>query len=302
MKYSKLSFKLGISMLAFGLSGWASGACFIDASTNAASVQADSGNGTYSCSVVSTANGAMHDVTGQVSYTVGTDGRVTWSVPHNANGYPTVDVDLVSVSSNSGKRCNYSYPGQPNDGAGLSTSDLSTAKYVTICADGVMDAEPPPPTPDPVSTVGNACNASFSYDTTSNGQFDVAIGYTKNTGDGLEGAAICAKGNGQHECINECVPHVPAAGTDCTATVNGEVPLECRACEYEYPDPVGSSKDLKYCWYWENHVDTGSGLFKPSPKKKSLSAQIDVTTGSDCYTVTVGPMYGGKTYSYQYCP
>ena len=299
MKYSKLGFKLGISVLAFGLSGWASADCFIGATTNASSVQADSGNGTYSCSLLSTSNGPMHDVTGQVTYSVGADGRVTWSVPTNASGYPTVDVDMVSVSSNSGKRCNYTYSSQKKNGTGLSTSDLSTAKYVTACADGVIAPEPPPPPPQPISTIGNACTAGFSYDNTNNGQFDVAIGYTKNFGtDGFEGAAICTKGAGQNQCINECVPHEPTG--NCTAGTDGTLPLSCRSCEYEGPTSV--TNGLKYCWYYENHVNTNAGTFKPSPKKKSLSAQIDVTTGSDCYTVTVGPMYGGRTYSYQYCP
>ena len=305
MKHSKLSFKLGISVLAFGLSGLAGADCYIGAETNASSVQADSGNGTYSCSVLSTTNGTMHDVTSQLTYSVGTDGRVTWSVPVNANGYPTVDVDMVSVARSSGKRCNYNYSSQQKNGTGLSTSDGGAVIYVTACADGVIAPEPPPPPPQPISTVGNGCDATFSYNSNSNGKFDVAIGYSKDAGNGLEGAAVCANtaglGGSQHQCINECVPHVIPAGTDCTANANGEVPVECRACEFE--DAASISKGLKYCYYWENHVDTATaGYFKPGPKKKSLSAQIDVTTGSNCYTVTVGPMYGGATYSYQYCP
>lgn len=299
MKSLNSSVMVGALALAFSASGWA--ACYIGTETNAESVQADSGNGTYSCQVVSTSNGMLADVTGQITWSVGPTGRVTWSVPVNANGYPTVDVDLVSVSNNSGKRCNYSYPGQPNNGTGLSTSDLSTAKYVTVCADGVMDPEPPPPPPVPFSTAKDGCDATFNNAGT--GNFDVAIGYTKQyEGGQYEGAAICA-GPGQKQCINECVPR--EYDSSCQADVNGKYPLSCAQCEWDAPPAIDSlfgGEDMKYCWYYENRVNEVDQNFKPSPKKKSLSANIDVTTGSDCYTVTVGPMYGGRTYSYWYCP
>ena len=242
------------------------------------------------------------------------DGTVTWTADVEADGRPA-DVDLISVARNSGKRCNYTYAGQPSGGQGLSTSDGGAAIYVTICADGVKTAAAPPPPPEPFSTFADGCTATFDAygDNTNDDTFDVAFGYTKSFfEDGTEGVAVCAGGGeGQHQCVNECVARdVPE---NCTPNANGELPLSCAQCEWEYPDPAGSDKDLKYCWNWENRVcETGSAepycagrgadTFIPSPKKKSLHAQIDVTTGSNCYTITVGPLYGGYTYSYQYCP
>jgi len=296
MKRSRFGLRLGVLALTFGASGWVNAACYIGSETNATSTQADSGNGTYSCSVVSTGNGTLADVTSQITLAVQGDGTVTWSVPVDTNGYPTVDVDLVSVSSNSGKRCNYNYADQKAGGAKLTTSDLSTAKYVTVCADGVIAPAPLPEPPAPYSTYSDNCTATFA-NTSPDGKFDVAIGYTKNFFEGgLEGAAICA-GPGQKQCVNECVPR-DTSNVVCQPDANGRLPLACAACEYG----TAPGTSLNYCWYYENHVNLTTQTFKPSPKKKSLSAQIDVTTGSDCYTVTVGPMYGGKTYSYQYCP
>ena len=246
-------------------------------------------------------------------------------------------MDLVSVARNSGQRCNYSYPDQPIGGSGLTTSDGGDALYVTICADGNIEAPLPPPPPEPISTLGNECEATFGFnliedegDVPITEKFEVAIGYTKQFLDGdTEGVAICTDKGGQRECVNECVPTGTTA-ENCTVEegIDGELHLDCAQCEYEYPDPAGSTKDLKYCWYWENRVcdsttypieivdgvptPTKPGYcntpnrtdmtYIPSPKKKSLNAKIDVTTGSDCYTVTVGPLYGGYTYSYQYCP
>jgi hypothetical protein len=300
MKRTRRNLQLAALGLVLAAPGWAIAQCVITG-TNASSVQSDSGNGTYNCAVVSTANGTLRDVTGQVQYTIAANGRVTWLVPVGPNGAPLVDVDLVSVSSNSGKRCNYTYSAQASAGNSLSTPDGSAAKTVTFCADGKITQPPPPPPPDPISTVGNQCNASFNYTGTTGGQFDVAIGYTKQfQGGSNEGVAICA-GPGQIECINECVPRDTPAGTNCSATPDGRLPLACAACEWEYPDPAGSSKDLKYCWFYENRVDLATQTFKPSPKKKGLNALIEVTTGSNCYTVTVGPLYGGRTYSYQQC-
>lgn len=302
---------MSIFVLALGVSSWANAACYIGDETNATSVQADSGNGTYNCSVVSTSDGTLASVSNGVTYSI-VNGKVNWTATTDSStGYPTADVDLVSVASSSGKRCNYAYANQPAGGAMLTTSDGSTPKSVTFCADGAIIPQPPsppPPPPELITTVGDGCVAPFTYTTPTDGTitdtFDVAIGYTKEFfTDGLEGAAICATaGSKQVECVNECVPHTPAPGTNCSPLANGEVPLECRACELDYPDPVGSNKDLKYCWYWENHVDTSTdGYFKPSPKKKSLSASIDVTTGSNCYLITIGPLYGGKMSTVYQC-
>jgi len=309
MKYQ--GFKLSLCALALGLSGWANAACYIGPETNASTVQEDSGNGTYACGLVSTANGTLTDVTSQVNWSVGSDGRVTWSVDVDANGYPIVDVDLVSVRRSSGKRCNYVYSEQKADGTKLSTSDLGTATGVTFCADNVINALPPE-TPEPFSTVGNNCNVEFAYDNTTGNTFDVAIGYSKQQDGGLyEGVAICS-GPEQKQCINECVPRDYSTDpSTCAANPDGTLPLACAQCEWDAPpaidklfgeDASGNIIDMKYCWYYENQVDNVPGTFKPSPRKKSVSTQIDVSTGSNCYTVTTGPLYGGKTYSYWYCP
>jgi hypothetical protein len=317
MNHPGFGFKLGLCALVLGVSGWANASCYIGSiangvvtnETNATGVQSDSGNGTYNCTVVSTANGTLAPVTGNYFSIV--NGKVNWSVPVNESGYPTVDVDLVSVASNSGKRCNYSYANQSAGGVSLTTSDGSAAKYVTICSDGVIAPEPPSARPEPpplITTLGYGCSAPFTYEGSSpNGtKFDVAIGYSKQffykegqnpeTEDpAYEGAAICANGSDkQHECVNECVPHTPTGA--CTAAADGTLPLSCRSCEYE-----SDTSDLKYCWYYENHVNVDAGTFKPSPKKKSLSAQIDVTTGSNCYTITIGPLYGGKMSTIYQC-
>jgi hypothetical protein len=300
MKYQGL--KLGLFTLALGLSGWANAACYIGPETNASTVQEDSGNGTYACGLVSTANGTLTDVTSQVNWSVGLDGRVTWSVPVDANDNPTVDVDLVSVRRSSGKRCNYVYSEQKAGGEQLSTSDLGTATGVTFCADNFINAMPPK-TPEPFSTAKDGCYAEFTE--AGNGQFDVAIGYSKQQDGGLyEGVAICA-GDGQKQCINECVPKPYVTdSTICSPDpVTGRVSLECAQCESEPSEATKqllNDPDIKYCFYYQNQVDETT--FKPSPLKKNVSIEIGVTTGSNCYTVTSGPLYGGKTYSYWYCP
>lgn len=295
MRAGTRSFSSGILALMTVLPGWAVAACFIDSTTNATSVQADSGNGTYNCSLVSTSNNkALSAVTSGITYSIGANGRLMWK--------GDADVDLVSVFASSGKRCNYTYAARATSGMNLSTSDLSAVKGVTFCSDGVANPELAQATPEPISTVGNQCTATFNYDNTSGQPFDVAIGYSKQfEGSNLEGAAICTAA-GQKQCINECVPREVPAGTNCTVGVDGHIPLACAPCEWEYPDLPGSGTDLKYCWFHENRVDLVSQTYIPSSKKKSLAVQIDVTSGSNCYTVTVGPLYGGKTYSYQKCP
>jgi hypothetical protein len=307
MKLPAIGLRVALCTVVVALSGVAQAACYIGTETNASSVQADSGNGDYTCSLVSTSNGTLDDVTSQVTWSI-VNGRVTWSVPTDADGYPTVDVDLVSVNRSSGKRCNYTYAEQKAGGEELSTSDLGAATSVTVCADGFIAAAPPPPTPEPFSTAKDGCFATFD-NTGEASNFDVAIGYSKQFQDGLyEGAAICA-GPGQKQCINECVPReTPLCNPD--LYTGGVLPLSCAQCEWDAPasidalfkDAAGNAIDMKYCWFYENRVDETADTFKPSPKKKSLSANIDVTTGSNCYTVTVGPMYGGRTYSYWYCP
>jgi hypothetical protein len=311
MKLSAIGLRVALCTMAVALAGVAQAACYIGTETNASSVQEDSGNGTYNCSVVSTSNNALANVTSQVTWSVAADGTVTWSVPVTESGYPRVDVDLVSVNRSSGKRCNYTYAEQKAGGMKLSTSDLGAATSVTVCADGVITPEPPPPpppTPEPFSTAKDGCFATFD-NTGEASNFDVAIGYSKQFQDGLyEGAAICA-GPGQKQCINECVPRNYSDA--CPADPDGKFNLnDCAQCEWDAPasidalfkDAAGNAIDMKYCWFYENRVDETADTFKPSPKKKSLSANIDVTTGSNCYTVTVGPMYGGRTYSYWYCP
>ena len=315
MKLPAIGLRVAVCTMAVALAGVAQAACYIGPETKAATVQADSGNGTYNCSLTSSSTTGLplYDVSSQAIVTFNQDGTANWSVPV-VNGYQ-LNVDLVSVASNSGKRCNYTYPNLVANGSKLSTTvDGDTSKKsVTVCAttpDPVLAELPPPP--EPVSTVGNACDATFAYDSTVDGKFDVAIGYSKQFDGGLyEGAAICA-GPGQKQCINECVPR--EYSETCTPDANGRLPLSCAQCEWDAPVAVDTlfGQDMKYCWYHENRVnlvydfdnkvDLNLSTFKPSPKKKSLSANIDVTTGSDCYTVTVGPMYGGRTYSYWYCP
>jgi len=300
MKYTMSGFKLGVCALTLGLSGLANAACYIGEETNATSVQEDSGNGTYTCSLVSTSNGTLDNVTSKVTWSV-VGGRVTWSVPVDANGYPTVDVDLVSVNRSSGKRCNYVYSDQKAGGTQLSTSDLGTATSVTFCADNQIIPAPPPPTPEPFSTAKNECSATFTIPNEA-GNFDVAIGYSKQyEGGQFEGVAICA-GEGQEQCINECVPRDYSSCSGPNA--DGTYPLSCAQCEWDAPASIDTlfGQDMKYCWNYENRVDETTGTFIPSSKKKSVSTQIDVSTGSNCYTVTTGPLYGGKTYSYWYCP
>ena len=247
-------------------------------------------------------------------------GTINWSVPVvEGKAY---NVELVSVASNSGKRCNYSYPDLAISGKNLSTTvDGDTSrKTVTICATKLEpeDIAVLPP-PEPISTAVELCDASFKYQPTGGSEttktFDIAIGYSKQFDNGLyEGAAICAAQEGQKQCINECVPR-EYDELNCAPNSDGTWPLSCAQCEWEPSVAVKlelKDPEIKYCWYYENRVhlvdsttgevDLNLSTFKPSPKKKSLSANIDVTTGSDCYTVTVGPMYGGRTYSYWYCP
>lgn len=292
--------------------------------TNADTVQSDSGNGDYDCSLFNTANGALGSVNYQTNPNINVsinNGTVTWSVATDIDGNPLVDVDLVSVYRNNGKRCNYVYTTQQQGGSLLSTSS-GNATGVTVCADGVIQPlpEPPPPQPPvPFSSFTDACQADWDLDgnsSTASEKFDVAFGYSKQFfTDGVEGAAVCIKGGqGQRQCVNECVPR-DITGQVCTPNALGEVPLTCATCELSYDGPFeADGDDLKYCWYYENRVceagvsDPGycnnraPDTFVPSPKKKTLQANIDVTTGSDCYTVTVGPLYGGYTYSYWYCP
>ena len=125
MKYEKLGSAIGIVTLAFGLSGWANSACVISEDNNASSVQEDSGNGNYDCSLFTTADGGtLEDVTTVVDPKINPDdGTVSWEVPSDVDGNPTIDVDLVSVSRNSGQRCNYLYADQALDDSGLTTSD-----------------------------------------------------------------------------------------------------------------------------------------------------------------------------------
>jgi hypothetical protein len=269
----------------------------------------------------STIKGQLVDVTKLVNLVEVTDGTgpASWSLTPNADGQ-VLDVRLVSVASNSGKRCNYTYSDLALGGTGLTTTNGSrdtSDKTVTVCAVSDKDLVSPPITPpEPISTVGNGCDASFTYktDPTSDlttSQFGIAIGYSKAFDGDFEGAAVCsASGKPQNQCINECVP-LPEG--ECTQNDDGSYPLSCAQCKWEDPNSA-----LKFCWYYENRVckstyAAGESIptycgdraytdsFVPSPKKKSLSAQIDVTTGSNCYTVTVGPMYGGRTYSYQVC-
>jgi hypothetical protein len=304
MKHPRSGWKLGICALALGLSGWANAACYIGPETLASTVQADSGNGTYNCSLTSSATTGLplYDVSAQATVTTNPDGTVNWTVPVQ-NGYQ-LNVDLVSVASNSGKRCNYTYPSLTTSGNNLSTTITgdTSKKSVTICSttpNPVLVELPPPP--EPFSTAKDQCEASFTNAGTGS-SFDVAIGYSKQYEGGLyEGVAICA-GSGQKQCINECVPR--EYSTTCTANPDGTLPLSCAQCEWDAPLAVDNlfGQDMKYCWNYENRVDEIAGTFKPSPKKKSVSTQIDVSTGSNCYTVTTGPLYGGKTYSYWYCP
>jgi hypothetical protein len=305
------------------LTGSVSAGCYIGSETNADSVQRDSGNGDYECSLFETANGELGSVSYQTNpnITVSIDnGTVTWSVATDGDGNALVDVDLVSVYRNSGKRCNYVYNTQQAGGSLLSTSDGGNATGVTVCADGVIQPLPEPPPPEPFSSFKDSCTASWDYvgDSGTDEPFDVSFGYSKQLlAGGLEGAAVCIKGGqGQRQCVNECVPR-DISGEVCTPNASGEVPLSCAACELDYNGPFEQEdQDLKYCWYYENRVcEAGDNdppgycnvsrnvdTFVPSPKKKTLQANIDVTTGSDCYTVTVGPLYGGYTYSYWYCP
>jgi len=319
MKYQMAGLKLGFCALALGLSGWANAACNM-VGTNASSVQADSGNGNYVCTQITTSNNqSLADVTGAsggLTYTT-TGGKVNWKVPTadvNGKPYPTFDVDLVSVADSKGKRCNYSYADQQWFGDGLTTPEGTLPTRVTVCADRIIAKAPPadPIVIEPFSTFDDGCDATFT-NASQDGKFDVAIGYSKQIiGEGVyagglyEGVAICA-GVGQIQCVNECVPR--EYDSLCQPDVNGRYPLSCAQCEWEFQDPPGSTKDLKYCWHHENQVvipDPSNaptiGTFLPSPRKKSVSTQIDVSTGSNCYTVTTGPLYGGKTYSYWYCP
>lgn len=317
MKHSMSGFKLGLCALALGFSGWANALCYIGGETNAASVQGDSGNGTYSCGdTLSPLTGkGLKDITallpaGSIKPGSTIPGTIQWSVPVvDGKAY---NVELVSVASNSGKRCNYAYPDLATSGDNLSTTveGDTSRKTLTICAttDNPVPFELQAP-PEPFnSTAVNGCDATFSN--AGNGTFDVAIGYSKQQDGGqYEGVAICAReGSGQKRCINECVPRdYSACNPDDPSLLlpPGTLPLSCAQCEWEPPEAVKvelKDPDIKYCWYHENRVDEPAGTFKPSPKKKSLSLNIDVISGSNCYLKTVGPLYGGKTYSYWYCP
>lgn len=315
MKHPVFGLKLGLCALAIGFSGLAQAVCEIPATTNATSVQEDSGNGTYNCAQHSTLKGDLRDATHLVRIPDNRGTTASWFLKPTENG-KILDIRVVSVASNSGKRCNYTYSDLPIEGEGLTTTNGSldtSSKTVTVCAVDLAGVDaPPPPPPEPVSTVGNSCNVDFDYNNadgtpTTDKKFDVAIGYSKQQVEGglYEGAAVCANTadfTKQKQCVNECVPNTkpipPGVDCDTAAHPDGRLPLECAPCVYDQNDP---GTGLPYCWIYENRVNEVLGYFKPSPKKKTLSANIDVTTGSNCYTVTVGPMYGGRTYSYWYC-
>jgi hypothetical protein len=300
----------------FGLSGWAYGACDISAETNATSVQADSGNGDYQCDLNQTLKGIplspvpavlksdWNGVDDAVLVTINADGSLKWEVPTDTEGNALVDLDLASVARNSGKRCNYGYSGdQEVEGTGLTTSDGGEVTLWTFCADGQI-GETAAVIIEPDTTVEDGCDATFDLQYDENGPVTtvkpgLSLGYTKNRGDGNEGVQVC--GQGQHRCINECVPR-DTTGMDCTPDMNGKLPLACAPCEWDYLDPVTSADDLKYCWYYQNKVNTSLNTFKPSPLKKVVNASIGISTGSDECTVTVGPLYGGLTYTYFVSP
>jgi hypothetical protein len=328
MLHIKIRDVFAFCCLMFGLSGWVYGACEIGADTNATSVQADSGNGDYQCDLWQTLKGiplepvpavlATPENEGEMAVRVTIDpvtGRLSWTVPQDADGNALLDVDLASVARNSGKRCNYGYSGdQEVEGAGLSTSDDGTVTLWTFCADGEIGTTAV--NIEPETTVADACDATFVLDdgTVKPG---LSLGYTKNRGDGYEGVQVC--GSGQHRCINECVPR-DTTGANCTLNpADGTYSTDCAPCEWDYPDPVTSPDDLKYCWYYQNKVcvdkdedgvadspfcNSGRTLdtFKESPLKKVVNASIGVSTGSDECTVTVGPLYGGLTYTYFVSP
>ena len=314
---------IAVLFLTFGLSGLAHSACLIGADTNASAVQADSGNGDYECSLTSTLKGIPLSPVPSVladDWTVGDppavlvtlnpDGTLGWEVPTATDGTALVDVDLASMARNSGKRCNYVYAGdQAVEGDGLSTSDSGDVSVWTFCGDNQIGQTSQIIEPD--TTVEDNCEVTFSLDGTPIDNPGLSLGYTKDRGDGYEGVQVC--GTGQRQCINECVPRDPTT-TSCAPYDDGSLPLGCAVCEWEYPDPVDSPKDLKYCSYWQNKVcvdgDEDNGCdtraydnsYMQSSLKKSLNASIAVTTGSDECLVTIGPLYGGLTYSYFISP
>ncbi len=299
-------------VLALGFPGLAPAqdGCQMNELTNAASVQADSGNGDYTCELVTTPTGTLGTVAtlsalNGYTITVEADGTVTWSAPTDMNGYPTADVDLVSVARNSGKRCNYSYPDQPAGGEGLSTSDGGKATSVTICADGLVLDPPPEPEPEAefITSIGDACQSSFTADGTLLIDGDVSFAYSGPADGAAEEIAICSNetdANGasvQRACLNnENLPPNPAyplPAANCVAGPSGELPVECAPVLYE------TAGGAKYCWYYENQVceedtedyyfdrwncGTRVGTYIPRPEIGGVDLSVTTHQGSYTYT------------------
>jgi hypothetical protein len=303
---TKMSLAGGVA-LTLGLPNSANAACLMDELTNAASVQADTGNGDYTCSLVTTPTGTLSTVAtlGSLNgYTISIEpnGTVTWSAPTDSNGFPVADVDLISVARNSGKRCNYSYPDQPVGGEGLSTSDGGAATSVTICADGVLEPAPEAePEPEIITSIGDACESTFTAGDTLLIDADVSFGYSAPADGQPETIAICSNQTDdtsaslQRECLPNPPPNPNYSAENCVPGTSGELPLECA--------PVLSQTENgeKYCWYYENQVcdenteevfkmlwgcgnSRTDGTYIPRPQLGGVDLSITTHQGSYTYT------------------
>jgi hypothetical protein len=290
-------------------SGLAWSACNVDAEqTGATSLMQQSGQGNFACSDLTGKGVAM---TGEPMTAIDkphlaiTFGPGNLSIDWQLIG--DYEADALIVEAADGKRCIYNYPNNATSGTNLTPGGDKSIKNVTACTDSFFENEPLPPTPPPISTVGDGCQGNISVSCNGDAGCDDFLVVTAHS---LENAAVCngtlAQGDTQTQCVDQCVRRTPDPSCD---GLSGELPLGlCAPCELSQSVPADpSDPDLRYCWEYTNKVVLGgdsasgrtAGTFIPQEALQGTSSDTQFFEGTTCYKTTT--KLNGRYYTYTTC-
>jgi hypothetical protein len=338
MQTTRTISKMLAAAAALGFAGTAWAACNANSTeTGATSIQLQDGHGNLACSdfigrslVPNAPAPVMSDITASanVAITPGSGGNaIDWVISD-----PALEADIIFIKAPNGDKCIYHYGNDARKGDNLSVSGTKSIKNVdsdvVICSDGVLTDPPqqaslPPP---PIATVacGDPNNSTGSLQSAldqlpdANGDIDVLIGAGEDANGDFK-LAVCSdqSDGGQVQCGGCVRPEgypdsVGKTSQACLAALaanggagpNGELPLECRACELSSILPPSEFSPAlagvdNYCWELHDQVDEVAGTFIPAKAIDHTQAGITRFEGSSCYMIRVN--FYGIEYIY-YAP
>lgn len=294
--------KSGVFLFCTASLGGAHADCLVDGS-NAVSVQANSGQGSFTCADLSDADGPLEDLVamGIATRGAGTANRTaSWEIKPelldtNNDGIQdfSYKVSLVqSLNGGQGSSCNYLYDGQATEGDNLGDPDGPVRiNDLLVCGNPVPVAvEPEEPETSIITTAFDSCEATFDYEDQNGTEVTdlrppIAFFYDYGGPSTPESIAACAGATNQTIGQVECIPpelYVPQTPTgDCVLdNSDGTLPLTCAPINID-----ATFGGLETCWFYQNKVDRESGNYIPSSGQiGALDIKVEVTEGSTCYT------------------